>query len=214
MINFNIFYFCLLVKVKIVWFYNFITPQTYNSDPHKIILHSMTLEGTGGCIIPGLNKQSLREIAKLLKIMHNTSKILTFFKLPPPPHPHVLFMLRWPPFRDIEILGTDFKFDRTMNVMFCLPEGWYKESRTHNWWIDLWEQVWWQWLVQEAWWVSSLSRRKEQLRRKGGGLPWVLGWRRSREACWARPRLSVTWTNIAARVNANPGTRKKRHFWN
>ena len=68
----------------------------------------MTLEGTGGCIIPGLNKQSLREIAKLLKIMHNTSKILTLFKLPPPPHPHVLFMLTWPPFRDIEILGSDF----------------------------------------------------------------------------------------------------------
>ena len=68
----------------------------------------MTLKGTKGCIIPGLNKQSLREIAKLLKIMY--INMLTFFKLSPPPDPHVLLMLSWPPFRDIKLLE-DLKFD-------------------------------------------------------------------------------------------------------
>ena len=76
----------------------------------------MTLKGTEGCIIPGLNKQSLLEIAELLKIMYiNIINMLTFFKLSPPPDPHVLLMLSWPPFRDIKLLE-DLKFDRTMCI--------------------------------------------------------------------------------------------------
>ena len=74
----------------------------------------MILKGTGGCTIPGLNKQSLREIA-----LHNISTIaqstigrLTFFKLSPSPDPHVLLMLSYPSLRDIELLTTNLEYDR------------------------------------------------------------------------------------------------------
>ena len=77
----------------------------------------MILKGTGDCIIPGMNKQSLREIALFLQVkqyypsQYTSHGILTFFKLSPPPDPHVLLMLRYPPLRDIEFLKINLEYD-------------------------------------------------------------------------------------------------------